>query len=390
MAAHKYILAQILELVHRQEFSRCVDKYNGNYRVRSFSCRDQFICLVFGQLTHRESLRDIVTCLNAHKSKHYQLGLRGDVARSTFAEANEKRDWRIYADLAQILIRKFRKTTQLDKASEIELDNVIYALDATVIDLCLNVFWWAKFRKHKAAIKLHTLLDIRCEIPCFIHITDGATHDVKVLDVLEFEVDAIYIMDRGYVDWKRLYRIHKAQSYFVIRAKANLRFVRHYSRPVDKTTGLICDQIISLKNYKASKDYPEKMRRIKFFDAEHKNTYVYLTNHIEADALQIVKLYINRWKVETFFKWIKQHLKIKVFWGESANAVKTQIWVAICTFVLVAMIKERGKIPHSMNNILQILSVCTFEKVPVNQLFSSNNENVVNYEACNQLRLFDL
>ena len=294
------------------------------------------------------------------------------------------------ADFAQVLIRKFRKTTQLDKVSEIELDNVIYALDATVIDLCLNVFWWAKFRKHKAAIKLHTLLDIRCEIPCFIHITDGATHDVKVLDVLEFEVDAIYIMDRGYVDWKRLYRIHKAQSYFVIRAKVNLRFVRHYSKPVDKTTGLVCDQIISLKNYKASKDYPEKMRRIKFFDAEHKNTYVYLTNHMEVDALQVVKLYINRWKVETFFKWIKQHLKIKVFWGESANAVKTQIWVAICTFVLVAMIKERGKIPHSMNNILQILSVCAFDKVPVNQLFSSNNENVVNYEACNQLRLFDL
>lgn len=390
MAKGKYILSQILELASRKEFSRCVDKYNGNYRVRSFSCRDQFICLAFGQLTHRESLRDIVTCLNAHKSKHYQLGLRADVARSTLADANERRDWRIYADFAQVLIRKFRKTTQLDKASEIELDNVIYALDATVIDLCLNVFWWAKFRKHKAAIKLHTLLDIRCEIPCFIHITDGATHDVKVLDVLEFEVDAIYIMDRGYVDWKRLYRIHKAKSYFVIRAKVNLRFVRHYSKPVDKTTGLICDQVISLKNDKASKDYPEKMRRIKFFDAEHKNTYVYLTNHMEADALQIVKLYINRWKVETFFKWIKQHLKIKVFWGESANAVKTQIWVAICTFVLVAMIKEQGKIPHSMNNILQILSVCAFDKVTVNQLFSSNNKNVVNYEAYNQLRLFDL
>jgi len=390
MAKGKYVLAQILELVTRVEFSRCVQRYQGNYRVRSFSCRDQFICLAFGQITHRESLRDIVACLNAHKSKHYQLGLRGDVARSTLADANENRDWRIYADLAQVLIRKFRKTTQLDKASEIELDNVIYALDATVIDLCLNVFWWAKFRKHKGAIKLHTLLDIRCEIPCFIHITDGATHDVKVLDVLEFEVDAIYIMDRGYVDWKRLYRIHKAQSYFVIRAKANLRFVRHYSKPVDKATGLVCDQIISLKNDKASKDYPEKMRRIKFYDAEYKNTYVYLTNHMEADAIQIVKLYINRWKVETFFKWIKQHLKIKVFWGESANAVKTQIWVAICTFVLVAMIKEQGKIPHSMNNILQILSVCAFDKVSVNQLFNSNNKNTTNDEAYKQLNLFDL
>jgi len=390
MAKGKYILAQILELTSRKEFSRCVDKYQGNYRVRSFSCRDQFICLAFGQLTHRESLRDIVTCLNAQKSKQYQLGLRGDVARSTLADANEKRDWRIYADFAQVLIRKFRKTTQLDKISEIELDNVIYALDSTVIDLCLNVFWWAKFRKHKGAIKLHTLLDIRCEIPCFIHITEAAVHDVNVLDVLEFEVDAIYIMDRGYVDWKRLYRIHKAQSFFVIRAKSNLCFVRHYSNPVDKTTGLRCDQVISLENYKASKDYPEKMRRIKFYDAEYKNTYVYLTNHMEAEALQIVQLYINRWKVETFFKWIKQHLKIKVFWGESANAVKTQIWVAICTFVLVAMIKERGKIPHSMNNILQILSVCAFDKVPVNQLFESNNEKSVNYESHNQLNLFDL
>lgn len=390
MAQGKYVLSQILELVTRIEFSRCVDKYQGNYRVRSFSCRDQFICLAFGQLTHRESLRDIVSCLNAQKSKHYQLGIRGDVARSTLADANEKRDWRIYADLAQVLIRKFRKTSQLDKASEIELDNVIYALDATIIDLCLNVFWWAKFRKHKAAIKLHTLLDIRCEIPCFIHITDAATHDVNVLDVLEFEVDAIYIMDRGYVDWKRLYRIHTAQSFFVIRAKNNLSFIRHYSKPVDKTTGLRCDQIISLKGYKASKNYPEKLRRIKFYDAEHQQTYVYLTNHLEAESIQIVLLYINRWKVETFFKWIKQHLKIKVFWGESANAVKTQIWVAICTFVLVAMLKEKWKIPHSMNNILQILSVCAFDKVAVNQLFSPNSENNTNDEAHKQLNLFDL
>jgi hypothetical protein len=390
MAKGKYVLAQILELVTRAEFSRCVEKYQGNYRVRSFSCRDQFICLAFGQLTYRESLRDIVTCLNAQKAKHYQIGLRGDVARSTLADANEKRDWRIYADLAQVLIRKFRKDTQLDHTSQIELDNVIYALDSTIIDLCLNVFWWAKFRKHKAAIKLHTLLDIRCEIPCFIHITAAAVHDVNVLDILEFEADAIYIMDRGYIDWERLYTIHKTQSYFVIRAKNNLSFERHYSQKVDKDTGLRCDQIISLKGYKASKNYPEKLRRIKFYDAEHQKTYVYLTNHFEADTMQIVLLYINRWKVEIFFKWIKQHLRIKVFWGESANAVKTQIWVAICTFVLVAMLKEKWKIPHSMNNILQILSVCAFDKVLVNQLFSLNDEPAGNYEAHNQLNLFDL
>lgn len=390
MAEQKYILSQVIDLVHRQAFSRCVEKYHGDYRVRSFSCRDQFICLVFGQLTHRESLRDIVTCLNAHKSRHYQLGLRGNVARSTLADANENRDWRMYAELAQILIRKFRKTTTLNKASDLELDHVIYALDATIIDLCLDVFWWAKYRKHKGAIKLHTLLDIRCEMPCFIHITDGATHDVNVLDVLELERDAIYIMDRGYVDWQRLYRIQQASSFFVIRAKSNLRFVRHASSPVDKSTGLRCDQVISLKGRKAAKDYPDKLRRIKFYDAEHQQTYVYLTNHFEADPLQIAKLYLNRWKVEIFFKWIKQHLKIKVFWGESPNAVKTQIWVAVCTFVLVAMLKERWKIPQSMNEILQILSVCAFDKVPVNQLFNSCNENNEHDVPCNQLNLFDL
>ena len=298
----KYLLTQIFDLIHRQEFARCVNKYNGNYRVRSFSCKDQFICLSFGQLTHRESLRDIVTCLQAQKNKHYQLGIRGNIARSTFAEANEKRDWRIYAELAQILIRKIRKNAQLDRSSEIELDNVVYALDSTTIDLCLNVFWWAKFRKTKAAIKLHTLLDVKCKIPCFINITEAAQHDVNALDVLEIQPDAFYVMDRGYVDWKRLYRIHKSQAFFVIRAKQNLAFTRTQSRKVDKSTGLRCDQTIRLNSYYAKKDYPERLRRIKFYDAENKVTYVYLTNNFEVDALQISILYVKRWKVEIFFK----------------------------------------------------------------------------------------
>lgn len=390
MQQSKYVLAQLLNLVHRQEFNRCAKKYNGNYRVRSFSCRDQFICLAFGQLTHRESLRDIVTCLQAQKSKHYQLGLRGTVSRSTFADANEKRDWRIYAELGQILIRKVRNDFQLDQASEIELDNAVYALDSTTIDLCLNVFWWAKFRKHKGAIKVHTLLDVKCEIPCFVHLSDGATHDVKVLDLLEFQADAFYVMDRGYIDWKRLYSIHKNHAFFVIRAKQNLAFRRMTSRKVDKSTGLRCDQTIYLTGHYAKKNYPSPLRRIKFYDAEHKQTYVYLTNHFEVEALQVAILYLNRWKVEIFFKWIKQHLKIKVFWGESPNAVKTQIWVAICTFVLVAMMKKKLKIAHSMNDILQILSVSAFDKTPVNQLFKQGNKNAENDKTCNQLNLFDL
>ena len=390
MGQGKYVLAQLLSLVHRQEFQRCVAKYKGDYRMRSFSCRDQFICLSFGQLTHRESLRDIVNCLQSQQSKHYQLGLRGKVARSTLADANEKRDWRIYADLAQKLIQRLRRDFVVDPGSEIELENAIYALDSTTIDLCLNVFWWAKFRKYKAAIKMHTLLDIKCEIPCFVHITEAAVHDINALDVFEFEPDAFYVMDRGYIDWKRLYRINQANAFFVIRAKQNLSFKRIASRPVDKSTGLRCDQLIRFSGHTARKNYPGQLRRIKFYDSEHQQTYVYLTNHFEAPALQIAILYRNRWKVEIFFKWIKQHLKVKVFWGEGPNAVKTQIWVAVCTFVLVAMVKRMFKIKHSMNDILQILSVSVFDKTPVNQLFMSNNENARNDEAHNQLNLFDL
>ena len=338
-----YVFAQLIKLIHWQSFARHVNRYKGNARVREFTCWHQFLCMSFGQLTHRESLRDLVTCLNAHQEKLYHLGLSHGVKRSTLADANESRDYRIYMDLGMSLIKKARKLYQ-DEPGQIELDNVVYALDSTTIELCLNVFWWARFRKHKAAVKLHTLFDVKCEIPCFIHISDGKFHDVNVLDILEFEPDAIYVIDRGYVDWERLYKLHQTGAYFVIRAKRNLAFERIYSRKVDKSTGLRCDQTVRLRGYKASKNYPEKLRRVKFYDAEHKVTYVYLTNHFEAEPMQIVVLYLNRWKVELFFKWIKQNLRIKRFWGESPNAVKTQIWIAVCTFVLVAILKKNVRL----------------------------------------------
>lgn len=384
-----YVFSQLVRLIHWQSFARHVKRYNGNYRVQSFTCWHQFLCMSFGQLTQRESLRDIVNCLQAHEEKLYHLGLTQGVKRSTLADANERRDYRMYADLAYSLIAKARKLYQ-GELDAIELDNVIYALDSTTIELCLEVFWWAKFRKYKAAVKLHTLLDVRCEIPCFIHISDGKFHDVNVLDILEFEPEAFYVMDRGYVDWKRLYAIHRAGAFFVVRAKKNLAFERVYSRPVDKSTGLRCDQTIRLQGYYAAADYPEHLRRVKYFDTEHEVTYVYLTNHFEAGPLEIATLYLNRWKVEIFFKWVKQHLRIKRFWGESPNAVKTQIWIAVSTFVLVAIMKHRLKISHSLNEILQILSVSAFDKTPVDQLFMKNKTKNQQPPASNQLSIFDL
>lgn len=384
-----YVFSQMMQLVHRQSFARFVDRYSGNYRVRSFSCWHQFLCMSFGQLTQRESLRDIVTCLNAHPEKLYHLGLTKGVKRSTLADANEVRDYRIYEALAKSLIARARKLYQ-GKLEAIDLDNAIYSLDSTTIELCLEVFWWAKFRRYKAAVKLHTLLDVRCEIPCFIHISDGKLHDVNVLDLLEFEPDAFYVMDRGYLDWERLYKIHLAGAYFVIRAKKNLSFERIYSSAVDKTSGLRCDQTVRLRGYYAALGYPEKLRRVKYYDAEKDITYVYLTNHFEVKASEVVALYLNRWKVETFFKWIKQHLRIKQFWGESANAVKTQIWIAVSTFVLVAILKQELKTLHSMNEMLQIFSVSVFDKTPVNQLFSNSGLQNKEPRISNQLNLFDL
>lgn len=385
----KYIFAQLISLLDHNEFNKCVERYQGNHRVRQFSCWHQFLCLAFGQLTHRESLRDLVTCLQAHQSKLYHLGLTKGVSRSTLADANEQRDWRIYADFAQVLIQKARalQGTSVD-LDGITLDNQLYALDATTIDLCLDVFWWAKFRKHKGAIKLHTLLDIRCQIPCFVHITDGLVHDVNILDILKFETDAFYIMDRAYLDWARLFSIHSAEAFFVTRAKKNFAFIRQSSNSTDRTTGIICDQLVYLKNLDAINAYPQKLRRIKYHDKELKKTFVFITNHLDASALEIALLYKNRWQIELFFKWIKQHLRVKTFWGETANAVKSQIWVAVCSYVLVAILKENLKTPQTMNEILQILSVSIFDKTPVNQLVTTIGSQNQADDSHNSLTLF--
>ena len=333
-------------------------------------------------------MRTLVLCLNAHRKKFHHLGLSGKISKSTLSDANEKRDWRIYADFAQVLIKKVRQLDGGLNESDIELNNMVYALDSTTIDLCLDVFWWAKFRKHKAAVKLHTLFDVKCQIPCFIDITEGATHDVNVLDILEFEPAAFYVMDRGYIDWQRLYQIHKAGAFFVIRAKANLKFIRVYSNPVDKSVGLKCDQTIKLQRPVAFKKYSEHLRRIKYYDKEHQQDYVYLTNHFECTAIQIAILYKNRWQVELFFKWIKQHLRIKTFWGYSSNAVKVQIWTAVCSFLLIAIMKNKLKLSQTLFDVLQILDTCIFEKTPVNELFTTHISQKSKNIKDNQLNLF--
>lgn len=370
MNTGKYVLTQILGMIHEETFRRMVNKYQGNYRVRSFTCWHQFLCMSFGQLTRRESLRDLVICLSAHKIKHYQLGLDKGVSKSTLSDANESRDWRIYFDLAQHLIKKARRLYQADEPISEGIQQAVYALDSTTIDLCLSVFFWAPFRKNKAAIKLHTLLDLRDQLPDFVHITDGLVHDVNALDWLSFQANAFYLMDRGYFDFERLYLIDQANAYFVTRAKSNLKFARLYSHKVDKSVGLRCDQTIRLAGYYPSKSYPKYLRRVKFYDKEQARYYVFLTNNFEIKAIEVANLYKQRWKIELFFKWIKQNLKIQRFWGQSQNAVKTQIWIAICTYVLVAILKKKFNIQQSLHEMLQILSVSALDKVPVNQLFT--------------------
>jgi transposase len=344
----------------------------------------------FAQLTYRESLRDIEACLIALSAKLYHCGIKHPVSKSTLAEANENRNWRIYADFAQILIKEARRLYRSDNDFLLDIDNMAYALDSTTIDLCLNLFPWAKFRKSKGAVKMHTLLDLRGSIPTFIEITDGLCHDVNVLDLIEIEPGAIYVMDMGYVDYKRLYTIHQKKGFFVTRAKTNMACKRVYSRPVDKACGLRCDQSVRLTGFYASKDYPELMRRIKYFDAETGNNYVFLTNNFEHEAFIIAQLYKERWKIELFFKWIKQHLRIKNFYGTSSNAVYSQIWIAICSYLLVAIVKKKLKIEYSLYTLLQIFSLSLFEKVPINELFTINNYNLSTLEDPNQLKLFDL
>jgi len=369
MYSGKLVFAQLMEhLLHT--FRHYVQRYPSKYPTKTFSHLDPFLCMAFAQLTYRESLRDIETCLRAHRAKLYHLGIRGNIAKSTLADANEQRDWHIYEDFAISLIQVARKLYANDSFA-VELEQTAYALDTTTIDLCLSVFPWARFRSTKAAVKMHTLLDLRGNIPTFIHITDGKMHGVNVLDILIPEAGSFYIMDRGFTDFARWFTLHQAQAFFVIRGKSNLLFHRVYSRPVDKFTGLRCDQTIALTAPKANKDYPQHLRRIKFYDAEHDRHLVFLTNIFDLPALTIAKLYRCRWRVELFFKWIKQHLRIKRFFGTTENAVKTQIWIAIAVYVLVAIVKKRLKTEASLYTILQILSLTLFEKTPLDQLLKN-------------------
>jgi hypothetical protein len=385
----QYIFSQIMDFLPKKKFDRCVALYGGNRRMRSFSCFDQFLCMAFAQLTYRESLRDIECCLRAMQKKLYHIGIRGNVSRSTLADANENRDWRIYCDFAQILIQEARRLYANDDFG-LELKETVYALDASTIDLCLSVFPWARFRRSKAAIKLHTLLDLRGNIPSFISITDGKVHDVNVLDVLIPEPGSIYVMDRGYLDFDRLYRLHQNHAFFVTRRKVNTRFRRIYSAEIDKTTGLKCDQAIMLTGFYTQKSYPEKLRRVKYYDEENEKRLDFLTNNFSLPAITIANLYKCRWQVELFFKWIKQHLRIKAFYGTSENAVKSQIWIAISVYVLVAIIKKRLIIEQSLYTILQILSVSIFEKMPIYQALTNTfyEKEITPYYK--QLSLFDI
>jgi hypothetical protein len=386
MHVGKLVFAQVMEFAPWHTFRRLVAKYKGNFNVRTFTCLDQFICMAFAQLTYREGLRDVEACLRAQPAKLYHLGIRGNISRSALADANESRDWRIYCEFAQALIRMARPLYAEDTIG-IDLSETVYALDSTTIDLCLALFPWAGFRKTKAAIKLHTLLDVRGGIPSFIHISDGRFHDVNVLDLLIAEPGAFYLMDRAYLDFDRLYALHQAGSFFVTRSKSNTQFRRLYSRPVDRNTGVICDQIVEFTVFYSRKDYPERLRRIRY-NADDGRKLIFVTNNMALSAITICDLYRLRWQVELFFKWIKQHLRIKQFFGTSDNAVKTQVWIAVSVYVLVAIIRKRLNLPISLHSMLQILSVTPFENVPLFELLIESQLAQIPGHRPNQLNLF--
>ena len=387
MNTGKLVFAQVMSHLPLTTFRRCVARYNGEHKVKHFTCLDQFLCMAFAQLTFRESLRDIEACLRSQSAKLYHMGFRSTVSRNTLANANAVRDWRIYADFAQSLIG-IARPLYVDEPFGVALSETVYALDATTIDLCLSVFPWAPFRSAKAAIKLHTLLDLRGNIPSFIHISDGKLHDVNILDQIIPEAGAFYIMDRGYLDFTRLHRLHQAGSFFVTRAKANLRFNRRYSLPTDRTSGIICDQLGTLAGFYSQQHFPTIIRRIKIKDAEGK-TLVFLTNNLDLSAQSITDLYRCRWQIELFFKWIKQHLRIKSFFGTSENAVKSQIWIAVSVYVLVAILRKRLNITASLYEMLQILSLTMFEKMALNQLLARTPPDTNSSDSTNQLFLFD-
>jgi hypothetical protein len=384
----KYVFAQISSFLPQRVFDRIVAQHKGNYKVRHFSCWNQMMCMMFGQLSNRDSLSDLIVTINAHASKFYHLGFGKGVSKANLARANENRDCHIYQQFSEYLIAIARQVCIGNDASTFSFSNAVYAFDSTTIDLCLSVFCWATFRRAKAAVKLHTQYDVRTLIPVFMDVTAASVHDVNAMDKISYEAGSIYVFDRGYLDFKRLYFIHQAESFFVIRARTNLQFERRTSAPVDKTTGVRCDQMGLLKVFYSAKGYPEKIRRIKFYDVEQKRTFIFLTNNVELKAEEIAAIYKHRWKVELFFKWIKQHLKIKAFWGRSLNAVKTQVYIAVITYTLVAIIKEKLKSTYSTYEILQILGTSLLDKMPVDQLLRKKNNQDVKELLSNQLKIF--
>jgi hypothetical protein len=385
----QYIFSQVIGLISHKHFQTIVNRHFGDYKVKEFSCWKQFLCMAFGQLTHRESISDTILCLKANANKMYHLGIGEVVAVSTITRANESRSFQIYEDLAMLLIKEAKQLYILDDDLEVSLKGNVFAIDATTIDLCLSAFCWATFRSTKGGIKLHTQLDLKTAIPEFILFSTASVHDVNVLDVIHFEANSFYIMDKGYVDYKRLYKIHVCGAFFITRAKDNMNYRRLYSHPKDITRGIIYDQSIMLNNYYAAKDYPEKMRRIKFKDEQTGKVLIFLTNNFHLSATEIAQLYKHRWKIELFFKWIKQHLKIKSFWGQSQNAVKTQVWIAVSVYVLVAIAKKRFMLKQTLYEILQILSISIFERMPINQLFQQNGLQYCKEQKDNQLNMFD-
>jgi hypothetical protein len=385
-----YVFSQIMGLVSHKKFQTIVNQHLGDYKVRDFTCWKQYLCMAFGQLTHRESLSDTMLCLKANAGKLYHLGIGNPVAVSTITRANETRSYKIYETLAGQLIQEAKELYVDEKDNDVWLHGSVFAIDATTIDLSLSAFWWATFRTTKGGIKLHTQLDLSTAIPEFILVTPASVHDVRILDLIRFEANNFYIMDRGYIDYKRLFRIHEQGAYFVTRAKDNMSYRRVYSHEKDTDAGVLYDQSVKLDNYYASIDYPVKIRRIKYRDADTGKTLVFLTNNFQLKATDIAQLYKNRWKIELFFKWIKQHLKIKSFWGQSENAVKSQIWIAISVYVLVAIAKKRFMLKHSLYEILQVLSISILERVPVNQLFTEYQLQYFKDQNDNQLKIFDL
>lgn len=386
----KYVFAQLIEFLSHNDFIRCVSKYEGNYKVKTFTCWHQLLYMIFGQLSNRESLSDLIVCLQSQENKSYHLGMGRGTSKANLAKANEKRDYRIYESFAQILVVRAQKLALPNIVFDSAIEAPVYAIDATVIDLCLSVFWWGKHRKHKAAVKVHTMLDVRTNIPTFIYITGGAVHEINALDVFPIDSGSFYVMDKAYIDFTRLYQINKVGAFFITRAKENFRFVRISSQFTNKSTGVKCDQIVRLKNLKVSLGYPEVIRRIKYYDIEIEQEFVFITNNFEVSALEVARLYKYRWTIELYFKWIKQHLKVKSFWGYSFNAVKTQIYIAMITYLMVAIIKHEMKLKQTQYEILQILSISLLCKIPVLELFSNTYPQYVKEQECNQLSMFAL